>query len=75
MPKKVNMLHSSTPKKKKKITISADFECVLVPVDNWKQNPESYTNKYQKHVACSQLHTVLQFWKVSRRIAKQRKVL
>ena len=32
----------------------ADFESILVPEDNRKQNPnESYTNKYQKHVACS----------------------
>ena len=34
--------------------IYADFERTLVPEDNRKQNPdESYTNKYQKHVACS----------------------
>ena len=34
--------------------IYADFESILVPEDNRKQNPnESYTNKYQKHVACS----------------------
>ena len=27
---------------------------MLVPEDNGKQNPEeSYTNKYQKHIACS----------------------
>ena len=32
----------------------ADFECILVLEDNGKQNPnKSYTNKYQKHVACS----------------------
>ena len=32
----------------------ADFESILVPEDNGKQNPNgSYTNKYQKHVACS----------------------
>ena len=32
----------------------ADFENILVSEDNGKQNPnESYTNKYQKHVACS----------------------
>ena len=32
----------------------ADFESILVPEDNGKQNlNESYTNKYQKHVACS----------------------
>ena len=34
--------------------IYADFENILVPEDNGKQNPnESYTNKYQKYVACS----------------------
>ena len=37
--------------------IYADFESILVPVvpgDNRKQNPnESYTNKYQKHIAFS----------------------
>ena len=33
--------------------IYADFESTLVPEDNGKKNPnESYTNKYQKHVAC-----------------------
>ena len=33
--------------------IYADFESILVPEDNGKQNPnESYTNKYQ-HVDCS----------------------
>ena len=34
--------------------IYADFENILVPEGNGKQNPkESYTNKYQKHIACS----------------------
>ena len=34
--------------------IYADFQSILVPKDNGKQNPnESYTNKYQKHAACS----------------------
>ena len=34
--------------------IYADFEIVLVPEDNGKQNPnECYTNKFQKHIACS----------------------
>ena len=32
----------------------ADSESILVPEENGKENPnESYTNKYQKHVACS----------------------
>ena len=34
--------------------IYADFESILVPEDNGKQNAkEFYTNKYQKHIACS----------------------
>ena len=34
--------------------IYADFESILVPEDNGNQNPnESYTNKYQKHIASS----------------------
>ena len=34
--------------------IYADFESTPVPKDNGMQNQnESYTNKYQKHVACS----------------------
>ena len=34
--------------------IYADFESILVPKDNGKQNSdESYTSKYQKHVTCS----------------------
>ena len=34
--------------------IYPDFESILVQGNNEKQNPdESYTHKYQKHVACS----------------------
>ena len=34
--------------------VYADFESILVPEDNVKQNPnDSYTCKYQKHVACN----------------------
>ena len=34
--------------------IYANFESILVPDDDGKQNPEeSYTNKYQEHIACS----------------------
>ena len=34
--------------------IYEDFESILVTEDNGKQNlDESYTNKYQIHVACS----------------------
>ena len=41
-------------KLKSPLTIFADFESILVPEDNVKQNlNESYTNIFQKHVACS----------------------
>ena len=34
--------------------VYADFESILVPEDNGKQNTEeSYMNKYQKHIASS----------------------
>ena len=34
--------------------VYADFDSILVPENNGNQNPEkSYTNKYQKHIACS----------------------
>ena len=34
--------------------IYVDFESILLPENNGKQNPgESYKKKYQKHVACS----------------------
>ena len=34
--------------------IYADFESILVPEGNGKQNQnKSYTNKYQRHIACS----------------------
>ena len=42
--KKANMSNSK---------IMTDFESILAPEDKGKQNPEeSYTNKYQKHIAC-----------------------
>ena len=41
-------------KMKSPFMIYADFESILVPKDNGKQNPnEFYTKKYQKHVTCS----------------------
>ena len=47
-------------KTKSPLMIYADFERILVPEDNGKQNPsESYTNKYQKHVACSYGHKLV----------------
>ena len=56
MPKKgeyVKFKHFER-KIKSPFIIYEDFESILVPEDNEKQNPnESYTNKYQKPVACS----------------------
>ena len=51
----MNLLNSKTMKKiKSPVMIYADFESILVPENNGKQNPEmSYTNEYEKHVACS----------------------
>ena len=38
---------------KKPFMIYGDFESILVPEDNGKQNPNRfYVNKYPKHVAC-----------------------
>ena len=56
MPKKGEYVKFKNFERKIKspFMIYADFESILVPEDNGKQNPnESYTNKYQKHVACS----------------------
>ena len=37
--------------------INADFESILVPENNRKQTPnESFSKKYQKHVACKYGH-------------------
>ena len=53
MPKKSEYAKSIIFEKKKSLfTIDADFESILGPEDNEKQNPEqSYINKYQKHIA------------------------
>ena len=41
-------------KMKSPFMIYADFESILSPEDNGKQNlNQSYTNKYQKYVACN----------------------
>ena len=41
-------------KLKSSLMIYADFENIVVPKDNGKQNPiEFYTKKYQKPVACN----------------------
>ena len=56
MPKKGEHVKFKNFKRKIKspFMIYVDFESILLPEDNGKQNPnESYTNKYQKHVACS----------------------
>ena len=40
--------------------IFADFESILVSLNNGKQNPNIfYTNKYQKQVGCSYSYTLL----------------
>ena len=42
--------------------IYAYFESILVPENNGKQNPvDSYSNKYQKHVACSYDYILVSF--------------
>ena len=54
MPRKDEYVRLKNYKRKIKLTymIYADFESILVPEDNRKQNPDgTYTNKYQKHVA------------------------
>ena len=56
MPEKREYAKFKNFKRKKKwpFIIDADFESVSVPENSGKQNPgESYTNKYQKHIACS----------------------
>ena len=56
MPKKVEYVKFKNfgRKRKPSLMIYADYESILVPDDNGKQNPNgSYINKYQKHVACS----------------------
>ena len=58
MPKKGEYVKFKNFKGKIKspFMVYADFESILVPEDNGKQNPEeSYIKKDQKHVACSQL--------------------
>ena len=56
MPKKGEYIKFKNCERKIKspFMIYTDFESILVPEDNGKQNPnESYNSKYQKHVACS----------------------
>ena len=45
---------------KSPLLIYADFESILVPEDDGKQNPEeSYRNKYQTHIACSYFYKLV----------------
>ena len=56
MPKKYEYVKFKKFERKIKslFMIYADVESIFVPGDNGKQNPnESYTNKYQEHIACS----------------------
>ena len=56
MPKKAEYVKFKNFERKIKspFIIYADFEKILAPEDNEKKNlSESYTSKYQKHVACS----------------------
>ena len=50
----VNYLNTKIMRDKVTIYGLCNFESILMPEDNGKQNPkESYANKYQKHSACS----------------------
>ena len=56
MPEKGKYVRLKNYERKKRslYIIYADFESILVPKDNGKQNPEdSYANKCKKHIACS----------------------
>ena len=56
MPKKDEFVKFKNHERKIKspFMIYANFESILVPEDNGKQYPEeSYTDKYQKDIACS----------------------
>ena len=56
MPKKGEYVRFTNYERKIKppFMIYTDFESILEPKNNGKQNPDDfYTNKYQKHVACS----------------------
>ena len=63
MSKMMKMLNSEIRKgKKSPFIIYADFESILLPENNAKQNlDESYTNKHQKHVACSYVYKLVSF--------------
>ena len=56
MPKKGEYVKSKIPERKitSPFMTYTEFDCILVPKDNGKQNPNNfYANKYEKHVAGS----------------------
>ena len=56
MPKKSEFAKFKNYERKTKspFMINVDFESILVSEDDRRKNPnESYTNNYQRHVACS----------------------
>ena len=56
MPKKSEYIKFKNYERqiKSPFIIYADFESILVPENNGKKNPnKTYTNKYEKHIACS----------------------
>ena len=57
------MLNSKIMKKiKSSFLIYVDFDSILLPEDNGKQNPkEFYANKYQKHIPCSYGYKLVYF--------------
>ena len=63
MPKKGEYLNFKNYEKETKslLIIYADFEIILVPgARSRSKNPEeTYTNKHQKHTACSYGHTLV----------------
>ena len=56
MPKRGQYVQFKNYERKVKspFIIYTDFESILEPENKRKQNPDkTYTNKYQKHIACS----------------------
>ena len=56
MPKRGEYVQFKNYERKVKspFIIYTDFESILGPENKRKQNPDkTYTNKYQKHIACS----------------------
>ena len=60
MPKKGDYVKFKNYEKKSPFMIYANFESILAPKNNEKQNPEEfYTRKYQKHIARSYSHKLV----------------